>query len=80
MPPADSLRHGGPAGARPLTFERAAILGSLLVLAAGAWALLAWQSTSAEMDSGLAMGMEAPLFIALWIAMMVAIMYPTARR
>ena len=78
MPPADSLRHGGTAGARPLTFERAAILGSLLVLAAGAWALLAWQSTSAEMDSGLAMGMEAPLFIALWIAMMVAIMYPTA--
>lgn len=64
--------------ARALPFERGAILASLLLLAAAAWALLAWQSRSGEMDGGLAMGMEAPLFIALWIAMMVAIMYPTA--
>jgi predicted metal-binding membrane protein len=66
------------AAARPIQWERPAILGSLLVLAAAAWALLAWRSRSGEMDASLTMGMEAPLFIALWIAMMVAIMYPTA--
>lgn len=78
MPPAEPLHGGATTAARPLTFERGAILGSLLLLAAAAWALLAWQSNSGEMDSGLAMGMEAPLFLALWVAMMVAIMYPTA--
>ena len=63
----------------PLTRERNLILGSLLALAAGAWALLAWQSASAEEDMmGLTMGMGAPLFIAIWVAMMVAMMFPTA--
>jgi predicted metal-binding membrane protein len=62
----------------PLPRERNLILGSLLLLAAGAWALLVWQSAVRDGDMSLTMGMGAPLFVALWIAMMVAIMFPTA--
>lgn len=63
----------------PLARERNLIIGTLLVLAAGAWALLAWQSALADDEMmGLTMGLGAPLFIAIWIAMMVAMMFPTA--
>ena len=62
----------------PLPRERNLILGSLLALAAGAWGLLIWQSTVMDGEMSLTMGMGAPLFVALWIAMMVAIMFPTA--
>ncbi len=63
----------------PLTRERNLILASLLVLAAGAWALLAWQSAMTDDDMmSLTMGMGAPLFVAIWVAMMVAMMFPTA--
>jgi len=54
--------------------EHAAILATLLVLAAAAWALLLAQSGM----GGLTMGMGAPLFLAVWVAMMVAMMFPTA--
>jgi len=65
----------------PLPRERNLILASLLLLAGAAWALLIWQATTLEMNHGemsLTMGMAAPLFLALWVAMMVAIMFPTA--
>lgn len=63
----------------PLQRERNLILGTLLGLAAAAWAVLLWQSQMMdEEDMGLTMGMSAPLFIAIWAAMMVAIMFPTA--
>ena len=63
----------------PLTRERNLILASLLILAAGAWALLAWQSAMADDDAmGLTMGLGAPLFMAIWVAMMAAMMFPTA--
>ena len=63
----------------PLARERNLILASLLVLAAAAWAILVWQSQMMDDEAmGLTMGMGAPLFIALWAAMMVAIMFPTA--
>lgn len=63
----------------PLLRERNLILGSLLVLAAAAWALLAWQRAMMDGDDmSLTMGMGAPLFIAIWVAMMVAMMFPTA--
>jgi len=62
----------------PLPRERNLILGSLLVLAAAAWALLIWQAAMTDDEMSLTMGMSAPLWIALWIAMMVAIMFPTA--
>jgi predicted metal-binding membrane protein len=63
----------------PLQRERIVILGVLLLLAASAWVVLIWQA--GMMDEGemsLDMGMSAPLFIAVWAAMMVAIMFPTA--
>jgi len=66
-------------GAYPLPRERNVIIGSLLVLAAAAWGLLIWQSVRMGDEAiGLTMGMGAPLFIAIWVAMMVAMMFPTA--
>jgi predicted metal-binding membrane protein len=63
----------------PLRRERNLILVLLLVLAAVAWALLMWQSAMMNNQAmGLTMGMSAMLFIAVWIVMMVAMMFPTA--
>src|SRR3972149_2587908 len=62
-----------------LTSARNLILASLLILAAGAWELLAWQAAMADDDAmGLTMGLGAPLFMAIWVAMMAAMMFPTA--
>ncbi len=66
------------AASYPLLRERNAILVTLLALAAGAWALLVWQWATSDGDMSLTMGMGAPLFIAIWVAMMVAMMFPTA--
>jgi predicted metal-binding membrane protein len=66
------------ASSYPLPRERNLILGSLLALAAAAWALLVWQWAVMGEDMSLTMGMGAPVYIALWVAMMVAIMFPTA--
>lgn len=60
-----------------LTTERNLILVSLLVLAAAAWGLLVLQAQM-PMAATPTAGMEAPLFLAMWVAMMVAIMFPTA--
>jgi predicted metal-binding membrane protein len=65
--------------ANPLQRERNLILGILLILAAAAWGVLIWQSRMMDDEEmGLTMGLSAPLFIALWAVMMVAIMFPTA--
>jgi hypothetical protein len=62
-----------------LAAQRNAILGLLLALAAAAWALLlAWPGS----DPGMAMasptmGLRAPLFLAIWVTMMVAMMFPS---
>jgi predicted metal-binding membrane protein len=61
----------------PLPRERNLILAVLLILAAASWAILVWQAGSMSM-MGLTMGMSAPLFLAIWIVMMVAMMFPTA--
>lgn len=61
--------------------QRKLILGLLLILAAASWALLIWQSAtmnSQAMGMGLTMGMSAVLFIAIWVVMMIAMMFPTA--
>src|SRR5260370_41389007 len=59
--------------------ERTFILTLLLVLAAASWALLIWQSRAARgMGDGLTMGMGAPLFLAIWVVMMIAMMFPSA--
>ena len=52
----------------------------LLSLAAAAWAVLAWPAAG-HMDMTInspTMGLRAPLFLAIWIIMMVAMMFPTA--
>ncbi|BCL81683.1 DUF2182 domain-containing protein [Ktedonobacteria bacterium brp13] len=61
--------------------QRKLILGLLLILAAASWALLIWRSAtmnSQTMGMGLTMGMSAVLFIAIWVVMMIAMMFPTA--
>jgi predicted metal-binding membrane protein len=59
--------------------ERTFILALLLVLAAASWAVLIWQSRTAQgMGGGLTMGMGAALFLAIWVVMMIAMMFPSA--
>jgi predicted metal-binding membrane protein len=63
----------------PLPRERNLILVSLLVLAGIAWVLLIRQAQADDgMAMGLTMGMSAPLFLAIWVVMMAAMMFPTA--
>lgn len=66
----------------PLPRERKFILAALLVLAAAAWGLLIWQASAMGdgmvMENALTMGLSAPVFVAIWIVMMVAMMFPTA--
>jgi predicted metal-binding membrane protein len=67
------------ARAGPLALQRYLILGLLLVVAAAAWALLAQQSARGGMAmNSLTMGLSAPLFLTVWVVMMVAMMFPTA--
>lgn len=65
--------------AAPFARERNLIVASLVILSAAAWAILVWQAdivTTASMRP--TMGMTASLFLAIWIVMMVAMMFPTA--
>jgi predicted metal-binding membrane protein len=70
----------GTISATPLVRERNFILVSLLALASAAWALLVWQWATADDQGmmGITKGMSAPLFIGMWVVMMVAMMFPTA--
>ena len=64
-----------------LLVQRNVILVLLLALAATAWVLLARQGAGGDMDMAMAsptMGMRAPLFLTIWVVMMVAMMFPTA--
>ena len=57
--------------------ERTFILALLLILAAASWAVLIWQSRMMKsMGMGLTMGMGATLFLAIWVVMMIAMMFP----
>ena len=59
--------------------ERTVILTLLLILAAVSWAILIWQSRTANtMGMGLTMGMGAALFLVIWVVMMIAMMFPAA--
>ena len=65
----------------PISFQRNVILGLLLALAATAWAALVWQGGGANMEMAMdspTMGLRAPLFLAIWVIMMVAMMFPSA--
>jgi predicted metal-binding membrane protein len=68
------------AQADQLLAQRNLILGLLVGAAAAAWALLAWQGAG-ETNMAMAsptMGMRAPMFLTIWVLMMVAMMFPTA--
>jgi predicted metal-binding membrane protein len=82
-------RSASPQGLGPLARQRAVILYALLALAALGWGLVIWQAGNdssmsmsmrgeGEMGLDLTMGMAAPLFLATWVAMMVAMMFPAA--
>jgi predicted metal-binding membrane protein len=63
----------------PMPRERNLILALLFVLAAAAWTILIWQSAMSDKQGmGIMAGMDATLFIAIWVVMMVAVMFPTA--
>lgn len=63
----------------PWRREQTVVLAVLLLLAGTAWILLIWQSTtSQERMMGLTMGMSAPVFLGVWVVMMIAMMFPAA--
>jgi predicted metal-binding membrane protein len=75
--------------AQPLKRPRSLLLFVLLTLAALGWVITIWQATI--MDGGenshgemgmaepdLTLGMAAPLFLAMWVAMMIAMMFPAS--
>jgi predicted metal-binding membrane protein len=67
------------AGTRSLLLHRNIILALLIAIAAAAWAMLIWQQMSMGMAMNTpTMGMRAPLFLTVWVVMMVAMMFPTA--
>jgi predicted metal-binding membrane protein len=62
-----------------LAVQRSIILGVLLTLAVAAWVLLIWQGPGTDADMAMSsptMGLRAPLFLAIWVVMMVAMMFP----
>ena len=67
---------------RPASRQHNVILVLLLALATAAWAVLVWQghdvSMNMPMASPTAWGLDALLFLVMWVVMMVAMMLPTA--
>ena len=66
-----------------LILQRNIILALLIAVAAAAWVLLIRQQIGMSADMRMemvspTMGMAAPLFLAIWIVMMIAMMFPTA--
>ena len=59
--------------------EDVLVLAPLLILAAAAWALLIWQAGMMT-GMGLTMGMGIGWFLAVWVVMMIAMMFPATAR
>lgn len=80
--PSRSPGPSDPSAPRQLLRLEQLLLIVLLTLAAAAWALVVWQSQvmggAEHMGVGLTMGMAAPLFLLMWLAMMVAMMLPAS--
>jgi predicted metal-binding membrane protein len=55
--------------------EHRLFLALLLILAAVSWVMLIWQSSMMK-SMGLTMGMGVTLFLATWVVMMIAMMFP----
>jgi predicted metal-binding membrane protein len=63
-------------GAR-LRRQRNAVLALLLALAGACWLVVLRQAGMTQ-GTGLTIGMTLPLFLLAWVAMMIAMMFPTA--
>lgn len=64
-----------------LTLQRNIVLALLIAAAAAAWTLLVRPQTGMDADMGMyspTMGMTAALFLAVWLIMMIAMMFPAA--
>ncbi|UCI26842.1 DUF2182 domain-containing protein [Mesorhizobium sp. B2-8-5] len=66
-----------------LTLQRNIVLALLIASAAASWTVLIRQQIGMAADMRMeiyspTMGMTAPLFLAVWIVMMIAMMFPTA--
>ncbi|CDX35473.1 conserved membrane hypothetical protein [Mesorhizobium sp. SOD10] len=64
-----------------LTLQRNIVLALLIAAAAAAWALLVRPQTGMDADMGMyspTMGLTAALFLAVWLIMMIAMMFPAA--
>ncbi len=57
--------------------QRNVVLTSLLVLAAICWVVV-WRQSGMAPGMGLTMGWALPFFLVAWVAMMIAMMFPTA--
>ncbi|HUR17967.1 MAG TPA: DUF2182 domain-containing protein [Acidimicrobiales bacterium] len=75
--------------ASPLEAERRLLLAVLSCLAVAGWGVVIWQAATMDRADDMAMGigmggidltmgMAAPLFLAMWVAMMVAMMFPAS--
>lgn len=65
----------------PIALQRSVILALLSGLSAVAWALMIWMGGGHASHAAMAapsMGLGAPLFIVVWLAMTIAMMFPTA--
>jgi predicted metal-binding membrane protein len=58
--------------------QRNLVLASLLVLAALCWLVVVRQATGTMPAAGFTMGLTLPVFMVAWVAMMIAMMFPTA--
>lgn len=58
--------------------QRNLMLALLLATAVAAWIVLIRDATGMAMPNTPTMGMQAPVFLTVWVTMMVAMMFPTA--
>lgn len=64
-----------------LALWRSLVVALLLSVSAAAWTALVWRRIGPDMAMAMntpTMGMDAALFLAVWIIMMIAMMFPTA--
>ncbi|CAN7718997.1 DUF2182 domain-containing protein [Aminobacter sp. LjRoot7] len=67
------------ARAPSLTLQRNLVVALLIAIAAAAWTVLIRRQIGPDMPMNTpTMGMDTPLFLAVWIIMMIAMMFPTA--
>jgi predicted metal-binding membrane protein len=72
--PVDELRPPS----KPILVQQNIILALLLALTATAWWVLSREASGTIMTAGsITMGLRGPLFMAIWVVMMVAMMFPT---